>query len=110
MDTLIYLVKLFSCLVGGMLVVLIFRSWFSNKLAKLTNVTLTVCLYALLFSMGVRTGLIEDIEMKLSMMGRVALTFAILTTTGSALVVIGARAMIIRIQRKRRSRRRGILP
>lgn len=102
MDTLIYLVKLFSCLVGGMLVVLIFRSWFSNKLAKLTNVTLTVCLYALLFSMGVRTGLIEDIEMKLSMMGRVALTFAILTTTGSALVVIGARAMIIRIQRKRR--------
>ena len=107
MDTLIYLVKLFACLIGGMVVVILFRARFTGKLVRLTNMALTLCLYALLFSMGVRTGLIDDIGGKLSMMGSVAVTFAVLTTTGSALCVIGTRYVIVAVQSSGKRQRGG---
>ncbi len=54
----------------------------------LVDKLLNISLYLLLFFMGVRTGLIDDIAEKLSLIGGLALFFAVLTTFGSVFVVL----------------------
>ncbi|MCF7940270.1 MAG: lysine exporter LysO family protein [Spirochaetia bacterium] len=85
METIIYLLTLFAFLAAGMLSarIIIPRTWTS-----LVNRALSLCLYLLLFFMGVRTGLIEDITEKLSMIGELAFLFAAVTVAGSAFTVI----------------------
>lgn len=85
MDTLLYLLVLFAFLTAGMITAktVIPRSW-SGAVDNL----LSLCLYLLLFFMGVRTGLIEDIAEKLTMIGSLALLFAALNAAGSAVMVI----------------------
>jgi uncharacterized membrane protein YbjE (DUF340 family) len=85
METIIYLLTLFAFLAAGMLSarIIIPMTWTS-----LVNRALSLCLYLLLFFMGVRTGLIEDITEKLSMIGELAFLFAAVTVAGSAFTVI----------------------
>jgi uncharacterized membrane protein YbjE (DUF340 family) len=85
MDTAIYLITLFSFLIAGALCArfLVPAAW-----SGLVDRILSLCLYLLLFFMGVKTGQIEDIGTKLSMIGFQALAAAVVTAGGSAVVVI----------------------
>ncbi len=85
METILYLLTLFAFLAIGMISAkLIIPGNWNQLVDKLLNLSL----YLLLFFMGVRTGLIEDINQKLSMIGGLALVFAVLTTFGSIFVVL----------------------
>jgi len=85
MGTITYLLVLFMCLTAGMVAA---RWVIPDVWAPAVDKTLGVCLYLLLFFMGVRTGLIDDISSKLSMIGVLALLFALSSAAGSAFVVI----------------------
>ena len=85
MGTIWYLLTLFAFLAAGMVSA---RLVISARWSPAVDRLLTLSLYLLLFFMGVRTGLIDDIEQKLSMIGGLALLFAALTAFGSVFVVL----------------------
>ncbi len=82
----VYLGLLFAALLGGASAAAV--KLVPEKSEKIIDLLLTVCLYALLFSMGIKTGLIENIETKLSLIGLTALVFALLTAGGSLIIVL----------------------
>jgi uncharacterized membrane protein YbjE (DUF340 family) len=97
METVQYLITLFAFLGGGMLSVKI--GIIPMKAGRQVDISLSLCLYVLLFFMGVRTGLIEDLWNQLGTMGGMAVSLALFTSMGSASVVVLAGCFV----RKRRS-------
>ncbi|MGM0431761.1 MAG: lysine exporter LysO family protein [Spirochaetota bacterium] len=85
MGNAVYLLTLFCCLLLGMIAgnYVIPTSW-----NKLVDRLLVFCLYLLLFFMGVKTGLIDNITSQLASMGLLALGFAAAASAGSAAVII----------------------
>ncbi len=86
MEMFVYLGLLFAALLGGVSAAAV--KLVPKKSEKIIDLFLTVCLYALLFSMGIKTGLIENIGSKLSLIGLTAFAFAILTAGGSMIIVL----------------------
>lgn len=86
MEMIVYLGLLFAALLGGAAAAAV--KVIPQKTEKTINLLLTICLYALLFSMGIKTGLIENIGSKLSMIGLTAFAFALVTAGGSLLFVL----------------------
>jgi len=86
MEMIVYLGLLFAALLLGAAAAGV--KLIPQKAEKIIDLLLTICLYALLFSMGIKTGLIENIGSKLSMIGLTALAFALLTAGGSLLIVL----------------------
>jgi len=86
MEMVVYLGLLFAALLGGAAAAAV--KLLPQKTEKVIDFLLTVCLYALLFSMGIKTGLIENIGSKLSMIGLTAVAFALVTTGGSLIIVL----------------------
>jgi uncharacterized membrane protein YbjE (DUF340 family) len=85
MDTTVYLLTLFTFLITGALSAKIF---IPPRWSRGVDRALSLCLYLLLFFMGVKTGQIEDIGSKLSTIGLLAFMFAGATALGSAVLVI----------------------
>ncbi len=85
MGTITELLTLFVFLAAGMVfgMKMIPTAW-----SSITNTALNVCLYMLLFFMGVRTGLIANVADELTMIGQLAFLFATVTVIGSAFFVI----------------------
>lgn len=86
MEILVYLGLLFAALLGGAAAALV--KIIPQKSEKVIDFFLTICLYALLLSMGIKTGLIENIGSKLSMIGFTAFAFALVSAGGSLLIVL----------------------
>ncbi len=86
MEMVVYLGLLFAALLGGAAAAAV--KLFPQKTEKVIDFFLTICLYALLFSMGIKTGLIENIGSKLSMIGLTAVVFALVTAGGSLIIVL----------------------
>ena len=86
MEMFVYLGLLFVALLAGASTAAV--KLVPKKSEKIIDLFLTVCLYALLFSMGIKTGLIENIGSKLSLIGLTAFAFAILTAGGSMITVL----------------------
>ncbi len=87
-STLTYLVQLFVCLIVGM--ILAKTCIVPKKAEPAVDKLLSICLYALLFTMGVRTGQIDDLFSQAGRMTLLAVGFGISVTIGSAAAVIGA--------------------
>jgi uncharacterized membrane protein YbjE (DUF340 family) len=99
MEMIIYLGLLFAALSFGMGAAAI--GIIPPRMDKLVGKMLTVSLYGLLFSMGVKTGLIDDIGRKLSHIGVSAVAFAAAAAGGSLLFVIAAGYITAVIQKKK---------
>jgi len=100
METLQYLITLFAFLGGGMISVKI--GIIPMKAGRQVDASLSLCLYILLFFMGVRTGLVEDLWNQLGAVGGMAASMALFTSMGSAFAVVLAGFFV----RKRRYRNR----
>lgn len=83
MSTLIYLVKLFSFLFGGMLVA---RLIGPNRFVRTASLLQTAVLWTLLFFMGVNTGSIPNITSELASIGLNALLCAVFAVVGTFVV------------------------
>lgn len=88
METLLYLLTLFFFLFAGM--GLVKSNIIPMKSVRLIDTSLAVCLYALLFFMGVRTGLIEDFWSQVGSIGGLAASGALLASAGSIAAVVSA--------------------
>ncbi len=97
METILYLGLLFAALLLG--VIMAALRIIPKRRERAVNRILMICLYALLFSMGVKTGLIEDIGSKLSLIGVTAVAFAVATVVGSASIVLLAGFVVRKIRK-----------
>lgn len=100
MGTAIYLAVLFLFLTSGMASA---RWVIPIRWKRGADRILTLCLYLLLFFMGVKTGLIENIETKLAQIGLLALLVAGFTAAGSTITVILVRRLVVAITKAERS-------
>lgn len=100
METLVYLAVLFGFLFIGAFVGKFFipKNWITA-----VDKALTICLYVLLFSMGVRTGLIDNIEQQLAMIGIASLSFAVTASFGSVFVVVAVRKILVNREIRRKN-------
>ncbi len=95
----IYLGLLFAALFGGVGAAVL--GIIPPRMEKLVGKLLTACLYGLLLSMGVKTGLIDDIKSKLSHIGLSAVVFALAAAGGSVLFVLAAGYLSAVIRKKK---------
>jgi len=100
MDMIVYLLLLFGALLAGVLAAAtkILPLWTEAVVDRM----LTYSLYLLLFSMGIKTGLIENIRDKLSHIGISAVIYAAAASIGSAAAVAAAGFILNRVRRTRR--------